>query len=600
MNQKIRKIRFPFLLLTVFSSAFSQPQAPSGDIPPNYGFYKLNPEYSGPPKMLGWSDKRVRENLGRGLVAVPAGRDSVHVCWRLLETDPKDVAFNLYRSAFGKKIKLNAEPLQKTTDFLDTGALSGTDVFWQVRPVTNGREQEASPRVRLPSPAVLNLAASFKIRDDLQARSVGKIGIGDLDGDGEYEIVVKRPGSFVDPGRIRKSPDTFKIEAYEQDGTFLWRNDLGWSIELGIWYSPMVVWDLNGDGRAEVAVKTGEGDPRSETGQVLSGPEYVSVWDGKTGKEIARADWIPRGKPSDWGDYTGNRMSRNMMAVAYLDGKTPSLIVCRGQYGLMKMDAWLLHENRLEKVWTWSNLTSGWRYQGQGSHTMHSADVDGDGCDEILNGSIVIDQDGRILYSNGYGHADRFFVTDADPGRPGLESVYCFEDPHPKNGLGIWDAATGELIAGIPEESADNQIGRCLVGDIDPAYPGMEWWGDKFFYTAKGQKIDGPIPPQDGLVWWDADPLREIQSRGTVSKWKGPVLTRDIQGFPLAWVDILGDWREEIVACSNGEIRIYATTIPARDRRICLMQDPVYRFDVAFKAMGYDQPPMTSYFLGNK
>lgn len=168
----------------------------------------------------------------------------------------------------------------------------------------------------------------------------------------------------------------------------------------------------------------------------------------------------------------------------------------------------------------------------------------------------------------------------------------------PQNGVSLWDARTGDLIFGTREETRDNQIKRVLTADIDPSSPGMECWGDKFFFSAKGKSLGSDVPPRNGLVWWDADLLRELENRGTVSKWRGPVLTRGIQGSVMAWADILGDWREEIVTYVRGELRIYTTVIPAVDRRVCLMQDPLYRLDVAFKAMGYDQPPMTSYYLG--
>jgi hypothetical protein len=590
--------RIVLILLLSCGAAFAVVARAS--IPPNYGFYTLNPEHSDEPLVLGWAQQRIEEKLGRGMVAVPDGQGRVYLGWRLLKTDPESIAFNVCRATAGAKaVKLNAEPLGKTTDFMDADPPLDRENAWWVRPVLNGQEQEACGRAALPAKAPERQYKAISLRDDISIRSIHKVGIGDLDGDGEYDFVIKRPGGAVDPGRVRRSPDTFKVEAYKSDGTFMWRKDLGWSIELGTWYSPMVVYDLDGDGKAEVALKTGEGDPRDENGQVLTGPEYCSVWDGETGAEIARVDWISRGKPSDWGDFEGNRMNRNMIGVAYLDGKTPSLLVIRGIYGLMKMDAWYLRDKQLHKVWSWSNQTSGWKYQGQGQHSIHVADIDGDGCDEILNGSIAIDNDGRIMWSTGLGHGDRFYVTDVDPDRPGLEVWYSYEDPHPQNGVSLWDARTGDLIFGTREETRDNQIGRALTADIDASSPGMECWGDKFFFSAKGTSLGSNVPPQNGLVWWDADLLREFENRGSVSKWRGPVLTAGIQGSVMVWADILGDWREEIVTyVRGGELRIYTTVIPAADRRVCLMQDPLYRLDVAFKAMGYDQPPMTSYYLG--
>ena len=571
--------------------------AAAQSIPPNYGAYTLNPHYD-ENAVLGWAEARIEEKLNRGLVVVPMEAGSVYLGWRLLKEDPENIAFNIYRAtAGGQAVRLNEAPLYETTDFVDTGAPLDRENAWWVRPVVNGREEAASGRAVLPANPLVRPYRTVKLRDDLP-QGVHKLGIGDLDGDGAYDFVVKRPGGRVDPGQDRRSPTTFKVEGYTSDGRFLWRNDLGWSIELGTWYSPMLVYDFDGDGKAEVAIKTGEGDPRNEQGRVMTGPEYVSVWNGETGAQIARADWIPRGEPGDWGDLHGNRMNRHMMGVAYLDGKTPALLVLRGIYGLMKMEAWLLHEGTLRKAWTWSNETAGWKYQGQGQHNIHVADLDGDGRDEVLYGSIAVDHDGRLMWSTGLGHGDRFYVTDVDPERPGLEVWYSYEDPHPQNGVSLWDARTGDLLFGTREETADDQVDRALVGDIDPAYPGMELWADGFFFTSKGEPIEGEIPPRDGLVWWDGDLLREIEHRGSISKWQGPTLTTGIEGDVLAWADLFGDWREEIVTYVDDELRIYTTTIPAEDRRVTLMQDPLYRKDVALKAMGYDQVPMPGYYLG--
>jgi hypothetical protein len=619
------------------------PEQPTSSIPPNFSHYTINPNPR--PTALGWATERIEEKLGRGVSALRTDA-GVYVGWRLLKSDPETVAFNVYRStAGGTPVKLNAEPVRQTTDFLDAKAPADRESSWWVRPVLNGKELEPSVRATLAANSPARQYRAFKIRDDIPAASIDKIGVGDLDGDGEYDFVVKRPGGTIDPSfTTRPSPDTFKIEAYKSDGTFLWRKDLGWSIQLGIWFSPFQVADLDGDGRAEIAIKTGEGDPRDRNGQVLTGPEYLSIWDGMTGEEIARADWIPRGKLSDWGDYSGNRSNRHMMAVAYLDGKTPSVVTFRGTYGLMKAEAFFLKDRKLHKVWSWTNERAGWRYQGQGQHAVHVADIDGDGADEILNGSIAIDGDGRTMWSTGYGHGDRFYVSDIDPARPGLEIFYIYEDPHPRNGVGLWDARTGDLVFGTDEETIDNQIGSALCGDIDPARPGMECWAEKFFYSAKGERIPGPVPPQTGLVWWDADPARELHAfvrpngtrpdtatggpgrsdpltggvapapqgggqtpgrpdfrRGTsVFKWQGKVLTEGIAGRHMLWGDIAGDWREEIVTYADGEVRIYGTTIPAADRRVTLMQDPLYRRDVGLIVQGYVHVPMTSFYLGAK
>jgi rhamnogalacturonan endolyase len=573
------------------------------EIPPNLNFYAMDPLYkAGSP--LGWATERIREALDRGLVAVADGKGRVHLSWRLLDTDPQDVRFNVYRrSADGNEAKLTAKPIVATTDFADTlgaGAQAVSPGGWRVAAVVNGRESAAMPGDTWNGPVAGHRA--LKLREDV--RSIDRVGIGDLNGDGAYDFVVKHPSGSVDPGRQVPSKDSYKIDGYDgKTGAFMWRIDLGWNINHGIWFSPMVVRDLDGDGKAEVCLRTAPYAATREQavdggkGFVLDGPEYLAVYSGESGKEVAKVDWIERGKSTDWADHTGNRSSRHMLGVAYLDGKTPSVLVVRGTYGLMKVDAWTLRNGVLTKIWRWTNERQPFKYQGQGQHSIKVGDIDGDGFDEILNGSIAIDHDGRTMWGTGLGHGDRFYLSDIDPDRAGLEVWYTIEDPHPQNGVSLWDAKRGTLIFGSTEPNRDNQIAGGLAGDIDPAHRGMEVWGDKFFFTAQGKIIDGTVPPQNELVWWDGDLLRELHSRGSISKWKGAEMGRT-EGSVQHVADIVGDWREEIVTFANGELRIYSTSAPAADRRVTLMQDPLYRHDVTHRSMGYPHVPMTSYYLG--
>ncbi len=605
------------LLLLVWMSVRAQPGAqpatrPPADndqtlrklgpteIAPNLSFYAVDPLYR-PGVPLGWAAERIEERLNRGLAAIPLDASRVYLTWRLLKSDAGNVAFHVYRAAAGgAAVRLNRSPIVRTTDFVDTTAAADVENSWYVRPVVKGVELEASERVSLAAPRAAAAYRAIRLREI--TRGVDRVGIGDLNGDGVYDFVVKHPSGGVDPGRVVPSAATYKVDAYDgRTGEFMWRIDLGWNINHGIWFSPMVVRDLDGDGRAEVCLRTAPyAATREEAfdggrGFVLQGPEYLSVYDGATGREIDKVDWIERGQPQEWADTSGNRSSRHMLGVAYLDGKTPSVLVVRGTYGMMRVDAWMLRDRKLQKVWRWTNERAPFKYQGQ--HSIKAADIDGDGADEILNGSIAIDNDGRTMWSTGLGHGDRFYVTDVDPARPGLEVWYTIEDPHPQNGVSLWEAKTGNLIFGADEPTRDNQVAGGLVGDIDPRFPGMEVWGDKFYYTATGRRIPGPVPPQDELVWWDADLLRELHSRGTISKWRGPQLGKT-QGSVQQIADIAGDWREEIVTFSNGELRIYSTTIPAVDRRVTLMQDPLYRNDVTHRSMGYPHVPMTSYYPG--
>jgi len=573
------------------------------EIPPNLSFYAMDPLYK-PGAPLGWAATRIRETLDRGLVVVAAGDGRTYLSWRLLDTDPPGVAFNvLRRSGSGAESKLTARPIAATTDFIDTSGAADAATSWRVAAVVDGREAKPMPGDTWTGPPA-NGYRSIRLRDDV--RSADRVGVGDLNGDGAWDFVVKHPTGTVDPGRRVPSKDTYKIDAYDgKTGAAMWRIDLGWNINHGIWFSPMIVRDLDGDGKAEVCLRTAPyAATREEAfdggkGFVLEGPEYLTVYSGETGKEITRVDWIERGKSQDWADHSGNRGSRHMMGVAYLDGKTPAVLVVRGTYGLMKIDAWTLRNGALTKVWRWTNERQPFMYQGQGQHSIKVGDIDGDGADEILNGSIAIDNDGRTMWGTGLGHGDRFYLSDIDPDRPGLEVWYTIEDPHPRNGVSLWDARTGTLLFGTTEATMDNQVAGGLAGDIDSSLPGMEVWGDKFFFSAGGDVLPGPVPPQNELVWWDADLLRELHSRSSITKWKGAEIGRT-EGSVQHVADLTGDWREEIVTVANGELRIYTTSIPAADRRVTLMQDPLYRNDVTHRSMGYPHVPMTSYYLGVK
>ena len=337
-------------------------------------------------------------------------------------------------------MKVNVQPVTQTTDLVDDKAPLDKVNAWFVRPVVNGQEQAASEQAELQANPSTEPYKAIKLKDDV--RGVSMVGVGDLDGDGVYDFVVKHPGGGKDPGRTGPNRGAYKYDGYNgKTGQFMWRIDLGWNVDMGIWWTPMVVRDLDGDNKAEVCVRTSSYAATEEemlasgkTGFLLDAPEFLAVYDGATGKEIDRVPWIELGKVQDWGDNTGNRASRHMMGVAYLDGKTPAVLAVRGIYGMMKVDAYVLKDKKLRKVWRWTNERAPFMYQGQGQHSLKTADIDGDGCDEILLGSIAIDHDGKTLWGTGYGHGDRFYLGDIDPARPGMEVLYIFEEPHPHNG----------------------------------------------------------------------------------------------------------------------------------------------------------------------
>jgi hypothetical protein len=565
-------------------------------------------------KVTGYATTRVVEKLDRGMLAMPRAEGKVYLGWRLLASDPAAVAFNLYRrSGTAAALKLNERPLTRTTDFVDGSAPADQDNAWFVRPVVDGKELAAAETVALPAKAEVKSYQSIKLQGDTTFQ---KVGLGDLDGDGQLDYVIKQPQDNIDPASTywEKSPDTYTLEAYTGAGRFLWRYDLGWGIERGIWYSPYLVYDFDGDGKAEVAAKTSEGDPRGPDGRVTSGPEYISILDGETGKEETRLPWLDR---ADYGTGMSgyNYASRNQLGIAYLDGKTPCLLVARGTYTVMKVVAYQFHAGKLQEVWAWDNREEARRpsWAGQGAHFMHCGDVDADGRDEVLLGSCLLDDDGKGLWSTGFGHPDRCFLGDIDPSRPGLEIFYHIEPAKKHSGLCLVDALTGKVLWGLQERTY--HVGSGMAADIDPTVPGQEVWaaedgkGDpagnnyggnppRWLLSCKGDLLarDEKVPSACA-VYWDADSQREIVAGRVIRKYKGAALAQDVEGAQSFWADVVGDWREELVTSVKGELRLYTTTIPATDRRVCLLQDPIYRIDVAHNAMGYHQAPMLGTFL---
>jgi len=567
-------------------------------------------------KVEGYTTQRVRESLGRGVVAIPAG-GPIHVSWRLLNSDPADAAFDVYRRGDDlPPVKLNHKPICLTTDFMDHNIETGRVYSYCV--TLDGRE--LSPDAIWSKTVRASKDQGSFISLPLQGSyTFSKIGIGDLDGDGRYDFVIKQPKGSVDPynapGYWRKSPGTYKMEAYRHDGRFLWRLDLGWSVEQGTWYSPYIVYDLDGDGKCEVVLKTGEGDPREDDGHVLTGPEYLTILEGATGKVKLRTDYQPwRGEAAGARNPYNRYDSRNQLAVAYLDGRTPCLIVERGTYELIIVKAFQLRGGKLEELWTWRSHDWPPAYWGSGSHSIRVGDVDSDGRDEVLIGAAVIDDDGTGLWSTGLGHPDHCYLGDLDPTRPGLEVYYGQELRMDSHGMSMVDAATGKSLWSWPKPTTHVHSSG-LVSDIDPTHAGSECYSKNiprkglakpgteqaWLFDAKGNVLsrdDRGLAPR--AAYWDADYQREFFTSKAIRDYDGTTIGPGIEGPIRAIADILGDWREEVITTVEGEIRIYTTPIPATDRRECLMQDRIYRLDVLTQSMGYMQVPTLSYDLATK
>ncbi len=589
------------------------------------------------------------ESLGRGVVALRTSGADVYVGWRQLGLDPSGVSYNVYRSANGAAaVKLNASPITNSTNFVDTTSTASSTNIYTVRPVLNGVEQTASAGFTLPANStatgylrvpLMQPAGGTTPSGEAYTYSPNDCSVGDLDGDGEYELVVKwDPSNSKDNSQSGYTGNVY-LDAYRLNGTRLWRIDLGRNIRAGAHYTQFQVYDLDGDGRAEVAAKTAPGtvsgtgqnvlmgsdsasaDYRNSSGYILSGPEYLTIFNGQTGAALATAAYVvPRGTVSAWGDSYGNRVDRFLSGIAYLDGTRPSLIMARGYYTRAAIAAWDYRNGQLTQRWLFDtgNSTSGSLagYRGQGAHSLSIADVDADGRHEIVYGACVIDDNGAAKHTTGLGHGDALHVSDLNPSRAGLEIFMPHESPGSNGGIGssLRDANTG---ARLWTTSASGDVGRGCTGDIDSRYAGYEMWAsnNSNLYSASGTVIASSKPgPTNFMIWWDTDLKREFLDNVTISKWNetafntstllaasGVASNNSTKATPNLSGDILGDWREELILRETGNtaLRIYVSTSVATNRLYTLMHDAQYRVAIAWQNVGYNQPPHPSFYLGS-
>ena len=589
------------------------------------------------------------EKLSRGLIGIPT-EEGMYFSWRMTLEDAAGLQFDLYRSSGGgAEVKVNKEPIDRTSDFLDRTVDYTVDNRWTLKATTGEvatwtrlKGEKRNPYLSIP----ICKPEDGEIAGEPFTYTANDCSVGDLDGDGEYEIILKwSPSNSKRPPQRGFTGNTY-LDAYKMDGTRLWRIDLGLNVRSGAATTNFLVFDFDGDGCAEICCKTGDGtvdglghrigdaqadwrtwDKKSPTyGKIVNGPEYLTVFEGRTGKELDSKEYIPTRYPLDgWGgvggncgnDNTGGRSDRFTAGVAFLDGKTPSPVMVRGWYGRTVVAAWTFTNGALKHTWTFDSAAPGWEaYSGMGNHSVTVADFDGDGCDEICVGAMTVDHDGKGLFTTGLRHGDALHAGRFIPSRQGMQVFGVHENEGDNEivkrtpAVAMFDGATGEIIW---QDGLGQDAGRGVAADIDPRYDGAECWcnigglrrGDT------GEIISNRKPDSCNFtIYWDADPLAELLDHVSISKWnwnaestdlllkaEGVVSNNGTKGNPCLSGDILGDWREEVIWPSEDqtELRIYSTTIPAVDRRATWMNDRQYRLAIAWQNVAYNQPPHSSF-----
>lgn len=589
------------------------------------------------------------EKLSRGLIGIPT-EEGMYFSWRMTLEDAAGLQFDLYRSSNGgAEVKLNKEPIDRTSDFLDRTVDYTVDNRWTLKATTGEvatwtrlKGEERNPYLSIP----ICKPEDGEIAGEPFTYTANDCSVGDLDGDGEYEIILKwSPSNSKRPPQRGFTGNTY-LDAYKMDGTRLWRIDLGPNVRSGAATTNFLVFDFDGDGCAEICCKTGDGtvdglghrigdaqvdwrtwDKKSPTyGKIVNGPEYLTVFEGRTGKELDSKEYIPTRYPLDgWGgvggncgnDNTGGRSDRFTAGVAFLDGKTPSPVMVRGWYGRTVVAAWTFTNGALKHTWTFDSAAPGWEaYSGMGNHSVTVADFDGDGCDEICVGAMTVDHDGKGLFTTGLRHGDALHAGRFIPSRQGMQVFGVHKNEGDNEivkrtpAVAMFDGATGEIIW---QDGLGQDAGRGVAADIDPRYDGAECWcnigglrrGDT------GEIISNRKPDSCNFtIYWDADPLAELLDHVSISKWNWNAESTDLllkaervvsnngtKGNPCLSGDILGDWREEVIWPSEDqtELRIYSTTIPAVDRRATWMNDRQYRLAIAWQNVAYNQPPHPSF-----
>ena len=536
---------------------------------------------------------------------------------------------------FRDGVRVNPAPLT-VTNFRDKGAPAGAT--YTVRPVVDGIEAAAAsaPALRFAPAGITASSLDVPIQPPAGGTTPDGVAftyaandasVGDLDGDGQLDLVLKwDPTNSKDNSQDGFTGNVF-VDAYRLNGTRLWRIDLGRNIRAGAHYTQFQVFDYDGDGRAEVVMKTadatrsgtgqvignGSADFRNSAGRVLSGPEFLTVFRGTDGAILATTNFVPpRGTVSSWGDSYGNRVDRFLAGTAFVDGARPSIIEARGYYTRTVISAWDWRNGALTRRWTFdsSSSTNGPAWENEGNHQLSIADVDGDGRDEIIYGAMAVDDNGNGLWNTQMHHGDALHVGNLIPSRPGLE-VFKVNEDKAKPAAWMADARTGQIIWQNPTCNCDN--GRGISADIWAGSPGAESWsaGVSGLYNTSGQNIGRKPSSINFVIWWDGDAQRELLDGTHIDKYgtagdtrlltaSGVHSNNGTKSTPSLAADILGDWREEVIwpTTDNRALRIFSTTDPTSISHVSLLQDRQYREAIAWQNTAYNQPPHPSFAMG--
>ena len=523
------------------------------------------------------TEKRVMEKLDRGTVAVKTN-DGVYLSWRLLGTESlTNQAFDIYRDS--EKIYTTGE--HDATCYTDSKGTA--DNKYTVVPKGEAIDKTEAVDVWTTNTTYKGRSVAYKDiafkvpdggktpKDEEYTYTANDMSVGDLDGDGEYEYIVKWDPSNSKDNSVKGYTGNVYLDAYELDGTLLWRIDLGVNIRAGAHYTQYMVYDFDGDGKSEVILKTapgskdGEGNYVSKAGKNITkgddkkdyrnssgllmgkdgGPEYLTVFNGETGAAMQTVDFDPPRSiltSSEWGDSYANRSERYLAAVAYLDGVHPSVVMTRGYYTYVYAAAYTWDGTDLKEQWlstntpteenggtgctvkyadgTSKNNTNKTLY-AQGAHSVSVADVDNDGYDEIIFGSAVLDHDGTVLTYDGRGHGDAEHVSDFD--NDGKQEIFMAHEAGKHNDKIIPYAVDIKRYNGdIMLQAAQGDIGRGIMDNVDDEYALSSGNLSLFWsvaadgiYNQAGEKV-GNIPNTNGsnmenfAVYWDGDLGREL------------------------------------------------------------------------------------------